>query len=221
MSTGSACQSNPKTQIAALEVGSIPILIRLVSFDPSPEVRARALYAISGLVRNFPLAQKSLVDNGGLTAFHTVFQTDSADLTKLQLKIITLVSDLMNERLAVIAQIQMDGSSNNITAEKKKQYDAAGVEKVLVEQGFCLLIPRLLTYNESDEHDVVEKVLQAMISLSMHCQNQFDPVHNIIQNLEDRYHKLSISQETGEDYFTKLHAMCRQLLHIETQRDEL
>lgn len=199
-------------------MGSIPILIRLVSFDPSPEVRARALYAISGLVRNFPLAQKSLVDNGGLTAFHTVFETDSADLTKLQLKIITLVSDLMNERLAVVAQIQIDGS-NNITAEKKKQYDAAGVEKVLVEQGFCLLIPRLLTYNESGEHDVVEKVLQAMISLSTHCQNQFNPVHNIIQNLEDRYHKLSISQETGEDYFTKLHTMCRQLL--QSQRDEL
>jgi len=216
LSTGSACQSNPKTQIAALEAGSIPLLIRLVSFDPSSEVRARALYAISGLVRNFPLAQKSLVENGGLTTFHDIFQTDSADLTKLQLKIVTLLSDLMSERSAVVAQIQMDGKNNNITAEKKKQYDAAGVEQVLVEQGFCLLIPRLLTYNESGEHDVVEKVLQAMISLSTQCNTQFHPVQSLIQTLEDRYQKLS----TGDDdYFIKLHTMCRQLL--QSQRDEL
>ena len=40
---GSACQSNPKSQIAALETGLLPRLIRLVSLDTNPEVRNRAL----------------------------------------------------------------------------------------------------------------------------------------------------------------------------------
>ncbi len=40
---GSACQSNPKAQIAAIEIGSLPHLIRLVSLDLNPEVRNRAL----------------------------------------------------------------------------------------------------------------------------------------------------------------------------------
>jgi nucleotide exchange factor SIL1 len=42
-SLGSACQSNPKAQIAAIEIGSLPHLIRLVSLDLNPEVRNRAL----------------------------------------------------------------------------------------------------------------------------------------------------------------------------------
>jgi nucleotide exchange factor SIL1 len=41
--SGSACQSNPKAQIAAIEIGSLPHLIRLVSLDLNPEVRNRAL----------------------------------------------------------------------------------------------------------------------------------------------------------------------------------
>lgn len=225
--TGSACQSNPKAQIAALEVGSLPLLIRLVSFDTNSEVRNRALYAISGVVRNFPLAQKALVENGGLSSFHKVLES-STEVAKLQLRIVTLLSDLMTERSAVIDQMQeMDGNrsseSYKFLAEKKKQHDAAGVAEKVVEQGFCQLLPRLLT---DDEHDIVEKVVQAMLSLSTHCSSQFHPVRNLIHSLGDRYHKLSSEEETEGDaveepYYTKMYNLCNQLYTQLQSRDEL
>lgn len=65
VSAGSACQNNPRVQRAAVELGALPVLIRLVSLDASVEVRARALYAVSAVVRHFPAAQKALIGHGG------------------------------------------------------------------------------------------------------------------------------------------------------------
>ena len=55
---GSACQSNLQVQISALEVGAVPLLIRLVALDSSKQVQARALYAHK-YYSSFPLRSKS------------------------------------------------------------------------------------------------------------------------------------------------------------------
>lgn len=172
-------------------------------------------YAISSVVRNFPLAQKALVEHGGIAAFSKIFLTDSADLIKLQLKIVTLLSDIIIERDMAAQQLQdnlRDKSSESNTTEKDmlseklRQYDAANVENVLVEQGFCSLFPRLLTSlrNEDkktrredlssvqgrpfrEEHDVVEKVVQAMLILTRSCRTEFQSVRALIQTLGERW----------------------------------
>ncbi|XP_046450104.1 nucleotide exchange factor SIL1-like [Daphnia pulex] len=260
---GSACQSNPKAQIAAIEIGSLPHLIRLVSLDLNPEVRNRALYAISSIVRNFPLAQKALVQHGGMTAFADIFLTDSADLIKLQLKIVTLLGDIILEKDMAAQRLrdhQTDESSESTSSdaekdmlvEKLRQYEAAGVEKVLVEQSFCRLLPRLLksirkeddkqTRREDmssvqgrpfrEEHDVVEKVLQAMLILTRSCKTEFQSFRSQIQTLGERYHKLKsleeadVSSKADQDsidlYYSKIHDMCQKLWsELELERDEL
>ena len=102
---GSACQSNPKVQIASLESGVLPHLIRLIAMDKNGQVRNRALFAISSLTRRFPLAQRQLMDQGGITTFAEVLSAEHADVVKLQLKIITLLTDLVAEKKFATAKV--------------------------------------------------------------------------------------------------------------------
>lgn len=176
-------------------------------------------YAISSVVRNFPLAQKALVEHGGLAAFAKIFLTDSADLVKLQLKIVTLLGDIILERDMAAQHLQDNlndkASESNTTekdmlTEKLRQYDTANVERALVEQGFCSLFPRLLTSIRGqdkqtrredlssvqgrpfrEEHDVVEKVVQAMLILTRSCRAEFQSVRGLIQTLGERWVQLS------------------------------
>ena len=173
-------------------------------------------YAISCVIRYFPLAQKALVEHGGLTAFANIFRTDSADLVKLQLKIVTLLSDIILEKNMVHDNIKEHHKWSETTPidkdtlEKLRQYDAANVEQVLIEQGFCGLFPRLLTSlrhkNEQtpdedlssveglpfrEEHDIVEKVVQAMLILTRPCRTEFKFVGGLIQSLGERWENRS------------------------------
>lgn len=173
-------------------------------------------YAISSIIRHFPLAQKEFINHGGMTAFADIFLTGSADSLKLQLKIVTLLGDIILEkemaaqRLKDFTRSELSENANEaekaMLVEKLRQYEAAGIEKVLVEQNFCRLLPRLLTSigNVDDkqtrredlsfiqgrplreEHDVVEKVVQAMLILARSCRTDFQSVRNQIQTLGER-----------------------------------
>jgi hypothetical protein len=153
-----------------------------------------------------------------MTAFADIFLTDSANLIKLQLKIVTLLGDIILEKDMAAQRLrdhQTDESSESTSSdaekdmlvEKLRQYEAAGVEKVLVEQSFCRLLPRLLksirkeddkqTRREDmssvqgrpfrEEHDVVEKVLQAMLILTRSCKTEFQSFRSQIQTLGERW----------------------------------
>lgn len=73
----------------------------MLSFDPEPGVRNRAMFAISCLVRQFPLAQQHLLKNGGFTEFADIFKNHKWDLEsqKLQMKVVNLVQDLITEQV--------------------------------------------------------------------------------------------------------------------------
>lgn len=152
-----------------------------------------------------------------MTAFADIFLTDSANLIKLQLKIVTLLGDIILEKDMAAQRLrdhETDESSKSssdaekdMLVEKLRQYEAAGVEKVLVEQSFCRLLPRLLksirkeddkqTRREDmssvqgrpfrEEHDVVEKVLQAMLILTRSCKTEFQSFRSQIQTLGERW----------------------------------
>jgi nucleotide exchange factor SIL1 len=81
---GSAAQSNPAVQIAALESGSVDALLRVLALDQDPTVRSRALYALSCLVRRFPTALIKMVADGGLHVLATLFESEAQESLKLQ-----------------------------------------------------------------------------------------------------------------------------------------
>ncbi|CAH1257877.1 SIL1 [Branchiostoma lanceolatum] len=197
---GAAVQSNPKVQIEALESGAVPTLIRFVASDSSTAVRKKALYALSTLVRHFPLAQLRFLQQGGLSCLAQLFGDPNA--TTLRIKAVTLLHDLMVEQINV-ENLSPDNPTN---MEKKKQYEKVPLLQMMVEAGWCQLIPTLL---DSPDHDTREKVLRAMITLFTPCHNDYKSTETQQQLsvLRGEYQALVVEEkpeDSGDDYFSLL-----------------
>jgi len=73
-------------------------LIRMLSVEHSSTVRTRVLTALSSLVRNFPLAQLKLLQLGGMQSLSSLL-ADPGSASKLSIKAVTLVNDLLVEKV--------------------------------------------------------------------------------------------------------------------------
>jgi len=97
--------SNPAVQVAAIEAGALHQLIRQLSVETSVTLRSRLLAAMSSLIRQFPFAQLKFMELGGLHTLSTLLTHRSRDSGKLSIKAVTLVSDLLIERVRNFAQL--------------------------------------------------------------------------------------------------------------------
>lgn len=223
---GSAMQGNPRVQIAVLESNTMQHLLRLVSFDESPEVQTRALYALSCLLRNFPAAQKNFVESGGIAALIELFRPQKISSLKLQVKVITLLHDLLSEQHLTERYVEDD----KIQQEKLRQYKSFQLETVLKENGFCSLLPKLLS---SPDHDTQEKVISAMQTLVSTCWDRFIGSLDSLKSLAENY-KLAAVEEVAENeskgnahstdsYFLTLYSSVSDLISSvkERYKDEL
>lgn len=189
---GSAVQSNPKAQIKSLEAGVLPQLIRLLSTETDDKVRPRILYAVSSLIRHFPYAQKRFLDLGGLAAIKSMFPSNK-DFSIIQVKVITLLHDLVLEKDMALAE---DAENT----EKMKQYQIVHMREAVGEQGLCQWLPRLL---QAPDHDSREKVLQAMLTLRSTCDEDIRSAVPFLQTLLQEYIGLSAEETENDDkYFT-------------------
>lgn len=227
---GSAAQSNPRVQIAMLEAGALPALVRAVALDTDPTVRSRALFALSCLIRNFPIAQAQFVTEGGLSGLAELFATgDSHDKLKLQLKVATLLQDLLQER---IDAFMVD---DKLKEERIRQYEQAGLEAHLAEQGWCRRLVQLLasqaqlpggegfnTVRRDDfssavsqevpiltHHDAVEKAAGAVLALAQGpCQKEYrrnSQLAAIIHEIRLWYNELASREaQSNGHYFSDL-----------------
>ncbi|XP_067015204.1 hsp70-binding protein 1 [Anabrus simplex] len=84
-------QNNPFCQEKILEAGLLPPLLALLDSDPNEQVRVKALYGISCLVRENPLALDAFMKNGG---FSVLLRAMQSDIQKLQIKSAFLLSCL-------------------------------------------------------------------------------------------------------------------------------
>ncbi|XP_078589318.1 nucleotide exchange factor SIL1-like [Branchiostoma floridae x Branchiostoma japonicum] len=204
---GAAVQSNPKVQIEALESGAVPTLIRLVASDSSIAVRKKSLYALSSLVRQFPLAQLRFLQQGGLSCLAQLFGDPNA--TTLRIKAVTLLHDLMVEQINA-ENLSPDNPTN---VEKKKQYERVPLLQMMVEAGWCQLVPTLL---DSPDHDTREKVLRAMITLFTPCRNDYKSAETeqYLSVLRGEYEELVVEEnreDSGDDYFSVLLGLVEEI----------
>merc|ERR1719228_2462214 len=114
---GAAAQSNPKFQRAAHEAGLVGPLLRLVSLDPVIEVSSKALYALSAILRNFPEAQSTFLRQGGLGVFTNLFDREGREYNKLQVKMVTLLHDLLLERQSTNPVVRKSYEAVNLEAQ--------------------------------------------------------------------------------------------------------
>jgi len=211
---GGAMQSNPTFQKASLEAGLIPILLRLTTLDPEPEVSTKSFYALSGLLRNYPDAQNAFLRQGGLDALSSIIGSTDMEYQKLRIKILTLLDDLMVER----------------GYKDKVQYSEIDLESRLRDAGWCSILEQNLVMPRQDrrsnrddilsivseefpirtEHDTIEKVIGAMVRLRPTCQQEFSssmPLQRKLSALGSHYRELwekERAQEDGDQFFSKL-----------------
>ena len=206
---GSATQNNPKVQIAALESGSINLLLKILTFDDDHIVKSRSLFALFSLVRRFPAAQEKLIADGGLTAFAKIFDDDKRNQLKLQIKIVILIHSLLYEKKDVTMTIrdrennQHSDSEMNVFVEKLKQYGKINLEQKLVEQDWCGRISKWFTKQNFlkdlplnpdmnlsidnlnfDIQDVLDEVINTLFMLSDVCKSQFERDQDLLQSLK-------------------------------------
>ncbi|XP_070541506.1 nucleotide exchange factor SIL1-like [Ptychodera flava] len=208
---GSAVQSNPAVQVQALEGGALQLLLRLMSTHQTVAVKKKALYAISSLLRQFPFAQKKFLELGGLSALSSLFKETDLTVLQLKLKAITLLHDLLVEQ----KDVKNSEISDSVHKEKQRQYNEVRLLPALIQQGWCELIPTLLSV---PEHDNREKVLNAMQIMSDNCTEQYKQKTNIeiLKSLKAEYDNFAVEEAQEQDadrYFTGLRNLIRDLLN--------
>ncbi|RUS87772.1 hypothetical protein EGW08_004437 [Elysia chlorotica] len=217
---GAAMQSNAKVQVTAMDSGVLHHLIRGLVIEPAKIVRKRMLFALSTLLRQFPFAQKKFLEEGGLTALASLFK--KADDKNIQIKIVTLLTDLLNE-----SDLNVDVSSSDspVQDERSKQYQSIKLREAMTSTGWCRLMPTLLHgSHQQTEHDSVEKVVLAMSAVAEACSTQFSTTRPTLQALLKRYSELAKEEQAAsgtdsDDFFSSIHLSLQQLVN-QIHRDD-
>lgn len=165
---GSAAQSNPQVQQAALKLEALPLLLRLLSKDKPMAVRKKALYALSSLIRLFPIGQKEFLKFSGLDIFQKLFEEPSSEA--LLVKAITLMTDILTEQIEHVRN-RLEKQGQDVSGEISGRVPLL---KKMVEKGWCRLVPGLL---HTTENDTKEKVLQALHVMATGCKSEFQEAH--------------------------------------------
>ncbi|XP_042223048.1 nucleotide exchange factor SIL1-like isoform X2 [Homarus americanus] len=230
---GSAVQSNPKVQIAAVEAGLVQALIRAVAYDTQEGVARKAVYALSCLVRGFPFGQQVLVQHGGLEVLRKVFDRKDYLSLPLQLKVVSLLHDLLVER-------------EEAQGERLKQLLRLNINEQLSTGGWCPAVSSLLAAASFDrrdrrydmgaalrnemplrpDHDTVDKVVSAMGRMVNVCRYQFYDALPLLRHLAHTYNDLAYKEQFQDDndeghVFKSIADMIQRLLKNIGQRNEL
>lgn len=93
---------NPKVQTKGLNLGFVQCLSRLLTNEVNQQMRLRLLFILSTLLRNFPDAQRTFIEHGGVETLTKVFEqttTDSHNQIKIKLRVIQMINDLTIEEV--------------------------------------------------------------------------------------------------------------------------
>ncbi|XP_016410947.1 nucleotide exchange factor SIL1-like [Sinocyclocheilus rhinocerous] len=204
---GSALSSNPSVQVEAIEGGALQKLLTLLATQRPTAVKKKVLFAVASLLRHFPFVQSHFLKLGGVQVLSELFQTPGAE--SLRVRIITVLYDMIIEK-ELVSQVGMDLTSDSSHQERLRQYAEVSLLPVLVEQGWCSLVPALLA---SPEHDSREKALRTLLAMMAQCQTQYkqNPALTAsLSELQKQYQELVLTeQDVGEQdgYFGEILAL--------------
>ncbi|GAA6096886.1 nucleotide exchange factor SIL1 isoform X1 [Tachysurus ichikawai] len=199
---GSAVSSNPSVQDAALESVTLQKLLIMLATPRPMTVKKKVLFALACLLRHFPPAQSQFAKLGGLQVLVELFQAQGAEV--LCVRIITLLYDLITEQ-DMISQTGIDPHTTH--QEHFQQYDYITLFPMLVEQGWCSLVPEILS---CPDHDSREKALQTLLALMPHCQTLFlqnPTLSTSLGLLQKQYQELALRERSlgeDDDYFDEI-----------------
>lgn len=178
---GTAVQSNPKVQAKALNNDLVQKLLHQLTLNNNVSVRSRCLFALSALVRQFPAAQKALIDHGGLEIFGKILEDGQL---LIQLRVMKLITDLAVERENI--KITED---KGILELKIREYETTDFERKLVLHKYCKSLSNIIKHSVKqslsldstmETYDFLEVTLENMIVLSATCKYEFRDKDNAL-----------------------------------------
>lgn len=213
---GSTLQNHIEVQIYALETNAGEKLLKILSLDNNEYVKARAIHALSCLVRGFPIAQKQIIAKHGMDVFHKILLSNNPNYFKLKIPIIVLLDDLVLEH-KLILEFHIHGKPED--EEKLRQYYEVDLMSKLSNPIFCDILTRLLQeYFEYDSMDMdsMDKITSAMKTFSHFCKHHhykdkqllstFHKIQTSYNKLLLKYKKSNEIESSGEDmeYFSQI-----------------
>jgi len=114
----------------------------------------------------------------------------------------------------------MDLIPDSSHQERLRQYAEVSLLPVLVEQGWCRLVPELLA---SPEHDWREKTLRTLLAMMAQCHTQYKQNPSLtasLSELQKQYQELVLTeQDVGEQdgYFGEILALVDSMV-VKMQR---
>ncbi|KAI4486943.1 hypothetical protein M0802_012200 [Mischocyttarus mexicanus] len=195
---GAAVNLNPEVQVKALEYNLIDKVLNLLTMKTNSLVKKRCIYALGALIRNFPTAQKSFLDYGGIYVFVLILSEENEDL-ELKCRTMKLVNDLITERQGV-------GFVANLKEYKDKadEYAATNFKNKLITQGYCQNLMNLMIRvfkqelknpTNIENYEFLEVIIESMIRISKACKDEFHKnqreILKVINELVDFFEELS------------------------------
>ncbi|KAJ8015234.1 hypothetical protein DPEC_G00024020 [Dallia pectoralis] len=209
---GSALSSNPVVQVEAVENGALQQLLTLLATPRPMSVKKKALFAVASLLRHFPFAQSHFLKLGGLQVLGDLFQASGGG--SLRVRIVTILYDMINEK-ELISQTGLDPIPDESHNERLHQYAQVSLQPLLAEQGWCSLVPDMLT---SPEHDWREKALRTLLAMMPYCQTQYQQDYALsfsLSRLQEQYQELVLTEHVLGDedgYFGEILALLETLV---------
>lgn len=150
---------------------------------------------------------------------------------EFQLKVVTFFNDLLLERDDAELTVQEEKLLHNVTdkivieemktmVEKLKQYNNVGLRTKLVERGWCPKLSKMFAdipagdlSKQNINKDVVDKVINAMATVSEQCYAQFQrntELMSVLKNLYIYYQQLAQGEDADVfgDVFKRIDELC-------------
>ncbi|BBN10365.1 hsp70-interacting protein [Marchantia polymorpha subsp. ruderalis] len=198
---GKASQNNPIVQAQLLRQGVLPKLMKMVQSVYAEEA-VKALYAVSAIIRNFPMGHEAFYLNGGVSLLKEVLSSDDGVDMRLQKKALFLVGDLAEQRIETLGQL-----------------DAFKLDEGLLKS--------VAMQTESDDMDTQEKALYALKSLHgvhssvRHTLRKVCKVELLLERLKSYYEKLMSEPDQEQAEFIKdLEELRREVAELFGRKDD-
>lgn len=197
---GSATQNNPSAQIMAYEKDVAEHLVRFLSTAKVESEINSALFAFSSLVRRFPIAQKQILSKSVVNVLFEVW-TKEINL-KIKVRLLTLLTDLLMEAEEAKSEAELAGESG-AEADKRNQYEAVNLEKLLQEFEYCKNVERFVVAEKPaliSNPEQTERVISSLNYSTRLCKEIWstDPdLRHVILVLKNRFSDQVL--ESGDD----------------------
>ncbi|XP_015120292.1 nucleotide exchange factor SIL1 [Diachasma alloeum] len=177
---GTSVQSNPKVQLRAMNADLVQKLLHTLTVASRVSLQSRCMFALGALVRQFPAAQKVLIDHGGLEIFGKILEDGDV---QVQLRVMKLITDLSIERENI-----KNTEDEGLRMRKIREYERTEFERKLLLHNYCKYLSNLIIKNYKEvtmSHEFLEIVLENMITLSGTCREVFrDPENSLFDAVE-------------------------------------